>query len=91
MKLIQVKRLGPTDTKGTRFSVTMGNGHRMICAYNYELDYDRNVIEAAREYVNKFYADYTGPRPRVVPDVGHLASVDFDVVRLEFVGAENVL
>ena len=83
MKLIQVKYLGPTNTQGTRFSASAGwDGpvKRIIVGYDYALDYDDNVIAAARELVAKIWA--INP-PEVVPDVGKTRA-GFDVVRLKF-------
>ena len=83
MKLIQVKYLSPTDTQGTRFSASAGwDGpvQRIIVGRNYALDYDDNVIVAARELVAKIWA--INP-PEVVPEVGKTRA-GFDVVRLNF-------
>ncbi len=90
MKLIQVRYLGPTDTQGTRFSASAGwDGptKRVTVGRDYSLDYDDNVIAAARQLVAKIWD--TNP-PEVLPDVGKTRA-GFDVVRLEFGGAENVL
>ena len=84
MKLIQVKYLGPTNTQGTRFSVSTGwDGptERVIVGYASELDYDDNVIAAARQLVDKI-CWYPNP-PEVVPEVGKTRA-GFDVVRLNF-------
>jgi len=83
MKLIQVKYLGPTNTQGTRFSVSTGwDGpvQRITVGRDYSLDYVDNVIVAARELVAKIWA--INP-PEVVPDVGKTRA-GFDVVRLNF-------
>lgn len=83
MKLIQVKYLGPTNTQGTRFSVSTGwDGptERVIVGYDYALDYDDNLIVAARQLVAKIWA--INP-PEVVPEVGKTRA-GFDVVRLKF-------
>ena len=92
MKLIQVKYLGPTDTQGTRFSASAGwDGptERVIVGYDYAIDYDDNVIAAARQLVGKIWETKTrrirrdlNP-PEVVPDVGKTRA-GFDVVRLKF-------
>ena len=83
MKLIQVKYLGPTNTQGTRFSVSTGwDGptKRVVVGYDYALGYDENVLAAARQLVAKIWETNA---PEVAPDVGKTRA-GFDVVRLKF-------
>tara|TARA_B100000676_G_scaffold253411_1_gene259219 strand:+ start:105 stop:371 length:267 start_codon:yes stop_codon:yes gene_type:complete len=85
MKLIQVKYLGPTNTQGTRFSVSTGwdgTTKRVIVGYEYALDYNDNVISAAEQLVDEIWETNA---PEVVPDVGKTRA-GFDVVRLQFKG-----
>ena len=85
MKLIQVKYLGPTNTQGTRFSVSTGwDGptQRIIVGFDYALDYEDNIIAAARQLVAKIWPD--GNAPEVIPDVATVRRVD--VVSLRFNG-----
>ena len=85
MKLIQVKYLGPTNTQGTRFSVSTGwDGpkKRVIVGYEYALDYNDNVISAAEQLVDEIWETNA---PEVVPDVGKTRA-GFDVVSLQFKG-----
>lgn len=83
MKVIQVKYLAATDTQGTRFSASAGwDGptQRVTVGRDYSLDYDENVIAAARELVAKIWE--TNP-PEVVPDFG-MTRAGFEVVALKF-------
>lgn len=83
MKLIQVKYLAPTDTQGTRFSASAGwdgETQRITVGRDYALDYDDNVIAAARELVAKIWETNA---PEVVPEVGKTRA-GVDVVRLDF-------
>ena len=85
MKLIQVKYLGPTNTQGTRFSVSTGwdgTTKRVIVGYEYALDYNDNVISAAEQLVDEIWETNA---PEVLPDVGKTRA-GFDVVRLQFKG-----
>tara|TARA_R100000388_G_scaffold84296_1_gene63311 strand:+ start:1107 stop:1496 length:390 start_codon:yes stop_codon:yes gene_type:complete len=83
MKLIQVKYLSADNTQGARFSASVGwDGplRRITKGYDYALDYDDNVLAAARQLVAKIWETNA---PEIVPDVGSTRA-GFDVVRLKF-------
>jgi len=47
MKAIQTKFHGPTNTKGSRYSASDGDGNRVILSANYALNPDENHKAAA--------------------------------------------
>ena len=52
MQAIQVKYLGPTDTKGTRYKAKCASGS-FTHDYEYEYDSDVNAMRAAKSLLKK--------------------------------------
>lgn len=53
MKSIRVKFLGPTDTKGSRYVASDGDGNKITVPYNYDLDSGANCEAAAQALCDK--------------------------------------
>jgi hypothetical protein len=53
MKAIQVKYLGPTSHKGTRWKATAEGGHSLTLSRDYELDGDDDARRVAQALVDK--------------------------------------
>ena len=55
MTAIATKYIGPSDTKGSRYKATDGNGNSVTLAMNYALNSEQNhrrVAEALRDKMN---------------------------------------
>lgn len=53
MKAIQVKFLGPTNTKGSRWKAFVDGGNQVTVSTDYALNSDENALQAATKLLYK--------------------------------------